>query len=233
MVLIRYIIYFIGIALLTWLLAEMEVSAPGSLKLQVFVNSSDTLGTSEYSPVEMIQVVILIFCGALFAWVAWHCPSQRPIALPFAGLAALFCIRELDYFLDRNIVDNFGQVIVAVIISLLIVYAVRHRRRFRIAWLRIWPSPGLTLLFAGASILFAFAMLIGQESLWAAILDNHYERTVKLAVEELVEIAGYYFWLIGTIEYSYQARAIAMRDPIAVAAKRREGRRQKKSASRF
>lgn len=50
MVLIRYIIYFIGIALLTWLLAEMEVSAPGSLKLQVFVNSSDTLGTSEYSP---------------------------------------------------------------------------------------------------------------------------------------------------------------------------------------
>ena len=231
MVLIRYILYFVGIALLTWLLTEMEIIAPGSLKLLVFAHIGDTLGTSEYSPVEAIQVAILIACGALYAWVAINCRSQRPIAILFGGLAAIFLIRELDYFLDR-FADNFWQVIMAVIAALLIAYTYRHRRRFRIAWIRIWPSPGLTLLFAGAVILFAFARLIGHEPLWMAILGNHYQRIVSVAVEELMEIAGYCFWFIGTLEYAYQARAIAMREPQPAAAKRRAGRR-KKSGGRY
>ena len=227
MVMTRYILYFLGIALLTWLLTQLEIMAPGSLKLHIFVHPSDTLGTSEYSPVEIIQVGILAVCGILHAWVALKCVSQRPVALPFAGLAGIFIIRELDYFLDRYVADNFWQVVMAIIAALIIVYTWRHRRRFRIAWLRIWPSPGLTLLFAGACILFTFVRLIGHEPLWVALLGDGYQRVVKLAVEELMEISGYYFWLIGTIEYSYQARAIAMREPLPAAAKRREGRRAK------
>ena len=227
MVMTRYILYFLGIALLTWLLTQLEIMAPGSLKLHIFVHPSDTLGTSEYSPVEIIQVGILAVCGVLHAWVALKCVSQRPVALPFAGLAGIFIIRELDYFLDRYVADNFWQVVMAIIVALIIVYTWRHRRRFRIAWLRIWPSPGLTLLFAGACILFTFVRLIGHEPLWVALLGDGYQRIVKLAVEELMEISGYYFWLIGTIEYSYQARAIAMREPLPAAAKRREGRRAK------
>ena len=227
MVQIRYILYFAGITLLTWLLTQMEIIAPGSLRLLEYTDAADTLGTSEYSPVEIIQVTILLVCGGLYGWVAKHCPSQRPIALPFGGLVAIFVIRELDYFLDRYSADNFWQVIMAVIAALIIVYTYRHRRRFRIAWLRVWPSPGLTLLFAGAAILFSFVRLIGHEPLWLAILGDGYERIVKLAVEELMEIAGYYFWLIGTIEYTYQARAIAMREPQPAATKRRERRRKK------
>lgn len=227
MVLIRYILYFLGIALLTWLLTQMEIAAPGSLKLQFFAHPGDTLGTSEYSPVEIIQVVILLICCALHAWVALNCPSQRPIAIPFGGLAAIFAIRELDHFFHRFIVDNFWQVIMVVVAAALITYASRNRRRFRIAWVRIWPSPGLTLLFAGACIMFAFVQLIGYEPLWMAIMGDGYQRIVWLAVEELVEIAGYYFWLIGTIEYTYQARAIAMREPLPAVARRREGRRAK------
>ena len=227
MVQIRYFLYFAGITLLTWLLTQMEIIAPGSLRLLEYAHPGDTLGTSEYSPVEIIQVAILLVCGGLYGWVAKHCPSQRPIALPFGGLVAIFIIRELDYFLDRYIADNFWQVIMAVIAALIIVSTYRHRRRFRIAWLRVWPSPGLTLLFAGAAILFSFVRLIGHEPLWLAILGDGYERIVKLAVEELMEIAGYYFWLIGTIEYTYQARAIAMREPQPAATKRRERRRKK------
>lgn len=232
MVQIRYILYFLGIALLTWLLTQMEIVAPGSLKLMVYAEQGDTLGTSEYSPVEFIQVAILVVCGGLFGWVAANCPSQRPIAIPFGGMAAVFFIRELDYFLDRFVADNFWQVIMAVIAAVIIVYTYRNRRRFRIAWFRVWPSPGLTLLFAGAAILFTFVRLIGHEPLWMAIMGDGYQRIVSLAVEELMEIAGYYFWLIGSIEYTYQARAIAMREPQPVVAKRRE-RRRKKSGGRY
>jgi hypothetical protein len=159
MVLIRYLVYFASFSVLIWLLTQLEIMAPGTLKLHVYTSSSDTLGTSEYSAVEMIQVVVLLGCGALYAWVAYHCPSQRPIALPFGGLAAIFAIRELDYFLDKYVVDNFWQAVMAVIAAVLIAYTYWHRRRVRIAFLRIWPSPGLTLLYAGAIILFVFVRL--------------------------------------------------------------------------
>lgn len=229
---IRYILYVLGVALLTWMLTQLEISFPGSLKLHVFISESDKYGTSEYSPVEIIQPLILGICGLLMAWVAVNCPSQRPIAIPFGGLALIFLIRELDYFLDRFIVDNLWQVLIAIVAALIIAYSYRQTRRFKIAWGRIWPSPGLALLFAGALILFVFVQLVGHEPLWMSIMDEHYRRIVKLAVEEFIELSGYMLWLIGTIEYTYQARAIAVREPQA-AAKRRRQRRLPGSRGRY
>ena len=224
MALIRYLLYFLGVGFFTWLLAALEISSPGSLRLQLYTHAGDALGTSEYSPIEIIQPGILVISGLLYTWVAVNCSSQRPIAFLFGGLALIFAVRELDYFLDRFVADNFWQVVIGVAASLLIAYLVRQRRRFRIAWLRLWPSPGLTLLFAGAVIMFAFVQIVGHEPLWQAILGEDYRRIVKLAVEEFIELSGYFLWLIGTIEYTYQAKAIALREPQPAAAKRRRGR---------
>ena len=227
MVLVRYILYFIGIALVTWLLTSVEMAGPGGLNLQVFAYPGDSLGTSEFSPVEVIQAIILVTCGLLYAWIARYCPGQRPIALVFGGLAVIFFIRELDYFLDRFIADNFWQALMAIVASLLIVYTYRHWRRFRIAWMRIWPSPGITLLFAGAIVIFSFVSLVGHEAFWMAVMGEGYQRVVKLAVEELVEVLGYFLWLIGTVEYAYQAQVLALREPQTAVAKRRAGRHPK------
>ncbi len=228
MVWIRYLLYFVGIALITWLLTQLEIAFPGSLKLHVSMSPDDVYGTSEYSPIEIIQPMILGVCGLLMAWVAKYCPSQRPIAFPFGGLALIFLIRELDYFFDRLLADNFWQVLIAIAGSLLIAYVYRARRRLKIAWGRIWPSPGIALLFAGAVILFAFVRLVGHEPLWQSIMGDNYVRVVKLAVEEFIELGGYFLWLIGTIEYAYQARAIAYREPQPAAQRLREKRRHDK-----
>ena len=230
MALLRYILYRSS-AIITWLLTQLEISSPGSLRLHVFSNPADTLGTSEYSPVEIIQLGILAICGLLLAWVASHCPSQRPVAFLFGGMAVVFFVRELDFFLDR-IADNLWQVLIAIPAALVIVYTHRHRRRFRIAWGRVWPSPGLAILFSGAIVMFAFVQFVSNENLWMAILGEHYRRVVKLSVEEFMELAAYYLWLIGTIEYTYQARAIAMREPQPAVVKRRRGR-QPKPQGRF
>lgn len=221
----RYICYFVGIALLTWMLTQLEISFPGSLKMHVMVNPGDQFGTSEFSPVELVQPLIIGVCGALMAWVANYCPSQRPIAIPFGGMALAFLIRELDYFLDRYLVDNLWQVLIGIAAAFVIVYTYRARKRLKVAWGRVWPSPGLALLFAGAVILFAFVRLVGHEPLWMSILGDDYRRIVKLAVEEFIELIGYLLWLIGTIEYTYQARAIAYREPQHAAQRRREKRR--------
>ena len=49
----------VGISLLTWALTQLEISFPGSLKLHVLVNPDDQFGTSEYSPIEIIQPIII------------------------------------------------------------------------------------------------------------------------------------------------------------------------------
>lgn len=224
---LRYVLYFISIALVTLALTQMEIASPGSLKLHVVVAESDIYGTSEFSPVEIIQAIILGICGLIMLWVARYCPSQRPIAFGFGGLALVFLIRESDYFLDRFIADNLWQVLVVSVGSLLIAYTYRHRKRLTIALARIWPSPGLTLLFAGAVILFAFVPLVGHEPLWQSILGNAYQRVVKLAIEEVIELMGYYLWMIGTIEYAFEARAIAYRVPQPAARRKRDKRRRK------
>ncbi len=222
---VRYTSYFFGVACITWMLTQLEITFPGSLKLHVMVNESDQFGTSEYSPIEIIQPFILLICGLLMAWIARNCPSQRPIAIPFGGLALAFIIRELDYFFDRFIVDNLWQALVAVTGALVITYTYRQRKRLKVAWGRIWPSPGIALLFAGAVIMFAFVSLVGHEPLWMSILGDSYERIVKLAVEEFIELGAYFLWVIGSIEYALQARAIAHREPQPAAQRLREKRR--------
>ncbi|MDJ0907700.1 MAG: hypothetical protein QNI99_00795 [Woeseiaceae bacterium] len=219
---IRYLLYFLGITLLTGLLTWLEVTYPGSLRLHVFVDAGDTLGTSEFSPVELMQSWILIVCGLLIGWVAYHYAWQRPIAFPFGGLALMFLIRENDYFLDRYVFDNLWPVLVAIAGALVIAYTYRQRKRLRISLARIWPSAGLTLFFAGAVILFGFVSFIGHEPLWQSILGDDYRRVAKLAVEEFTELIGYFLWLVGAIEYVYQTREISMRDPQPAAVRRRQ-----------
>ena len=222
----RYLVYFLGISMIAWMLTQLEISFPGSL--QLVSNAGDLQGTSEFSPVELIQPLMLAVCGLLMAWVGHNCPSQRPIAIPFAAVALIFLIRELNYFIDRFVVDNLGQVLIGIVSALAIVYTYRHRRRLWIAWGRIWPSPGIALLFAGAIILLAYVRLVGQESFWMTLLGDDYRRVIKLAVEEFMELFGYLVWVIGSIEYTYQARAIAYREPQPVAQRRRQKRRQDK-----
>jgi hypothetical protein len=222
---LRYFLYFTVIAFITWALTQMEIASPGSLKLHLLLSETDRFGTSEFSPVEIIQAIILAVCGGIMWWVARYCPSQRPIAIPFAGMALAFLIRELDYFLDRFIIDSLWQIMIVIIAALVIVYTVRNQKRLKIALARIWPSPGLTLLFAGAVILFAFVRFVGHEPLWTSILDEDYKRIVKLAVEEFIELMGYFLWVIGTIEYAFQARAITIAEPQPAARRRRDKRR--------
>ncbi len=222
---LRLILYFIAITFVTWALTQMELASPGSLKLHVILSESDRYGTSEFSPIEIIQAIILGACGVIMWWVARYCPTQRPVAILFGGMALAFLIRELDYFLDRFVADNFWQVVIVIVGSLVIAYTYRHRRRLKIGFARIWPSPGMTLLFAGAVILFAFVRLVGHEPLWMSILGDDYRRIIKLAVEEFIELIGYFLWMIGTIEYAFQARAIALAEPQPAARRLRDKRR--------
>ncbi len=223
---VRYLLYFIFITAVLAVLTRLEVHYPGFLKLQVFVNPTDSLGTSEFSPIEIMQPIILAVCVGLMAWVAYFCPSQRPLAFTFGGIAIVTFFREMDYVLDRMLIEKLYQVFIAVTAALLIAYLYRHWKRFQIAFARSWPSPGLTLMFCGSVFLFSLVHLVGHEPVWQAIMGDNYVRAVKIAAEEFLELIGYLFWLAGAIEYVYQAKTIAYQEPQPAARRLRDRRRK-------
>ena len=117
-------------------------------------------------------------------------------------------------------------VLVGICIALVIAYAYRQRKRINIALGRLWPSPALALMFAGAVMIFGFVRIVGSESLWQAILGEQYQPIVAIAVKEFVELVGYMLWLVGAIEYRYQVRSIIERSPMPAAVKRRQTQRR-------
>ena len=82
------------------------------------------------------------------------------------------------------------------------------------------------MLFCGSVFLFGLVHLVGHEPVWQAIMGDNYVRAVKIAAEEFLELIGYLFWLVGTIEYVYQAKTIAYQEPQPAARKRRDQRRK-------
>ena len=212
-VLLRYALYVLGMAAFTGVFAWIEIATARCVEAarhgvgRRSLWDQRTFADRESSARVARHLRVVCTRG----WPA-TAPRSAPIAFVFGGLALACAVRELHYFLDQNVADNSWQALVGVILALIIVYGFRQRRRFRVAWLRLWPSPGLTLLFAGCVILFVIVQIIGHEPLWAAILGEDYQRVVKLAAEEFIELVGYFFLLIGTLEYVYQARAIATRE---------------------
>jgi len=82
---LRYLLYFIAIAFVTWALTQMELVAPGSLKLHIMVSETDQYGTSEFSPLEIIQAIILGVCGVIMWWVP--AIARRSDRLQFRSVA--------------------------------------------------------------------------------------------------------------------------------------------------
>ena len=198
----RYGFYALLVASGTALLIYLSGSSSGGLEFERYDASLDII-TSEFSPVEILQNLLLIFCISLFGWIASRDRLRRPFALGFCALFTVFLVRELDYFMDFYGVDNLWQVLCASLLAITLVYLGRHWHRFEQGLRRSWPSTGLAIILVGFILLIPFAQLIGHEPLWEQILGDDYVRVIKVAVEEFIELGAYALLTIGSIEFLY------------------------------
>ncbi len=220
---LRLAAYVLGLAAVMAGLVAIERFTETGLRLLVPSPLARTLGTSEYSPVEWLQVVALVAIAAM----AWYCTTlqrgQRTLAWMMVAVATAAACRELDLFLDGYLFDHAWQLLVAVIAVAAIVHAMRHRNALIAGWRRALPEPGLVLMVFGAGLLIVFANVIGNEGLWQSLLGDGYQRIAKIAAEELAELAGYWLWLVGQIEYT-----LACRRQQRLAGESRERRRRER-----
>jgi hypothetical protein len=201
-VLLRFLGYALAAGLAMAFMNGMAMYAPNGLGMSRTIEGIDVV-TSELSPVELLQNILLLFCAGAFTWVANRDRLRRPMALALATLFLAFLIRELDFFLDFYIVDNLWQVLCALLISVALVYGVRNRDRFVQGWKRSWPSAGLAMMLGGVILLIPFAQLVGHEALWMGVMGDSYVRVVKVASEEFIELGAYFLMTAGTVEFLY------------------------------
>ncbi len=201
-VLLRFAGYTLAVFLAMVLLVAVASRLPGGLGFdRALIGISAR--TSELSPVELLQNLLLLFAAGSFGWVAWRDRLRRPMGISLAGVMLVCLVRELDYFLDFYVIDNLWQVLCGVLLALILVYSVRQRARFAQAWRRSWPSAGLAMIMGGFILLIPFAQLIGHGALWQGILGEDYVRVVKVAAEEFVELGAYLLIALGTTEFLY------------------------------
>jgi hypothetical protein len=201
-IIIRYLGYALLVMAVTSAMLGLAYWLPGSMQFDRLVPGINVL-TSEFSPVELLQNVLLLWCLAAFGWIALRDRLRRPLTVAFAAMFGVFLVRELDFFLDFYVIDNLWQVLCAVILSVALVYMGRHRERLEQGWRRSWPSAGLALILGGVILLLPYAQLIGHGPLWQAIMGDNYVRVVKVIVEEFIELGAYGLMAIGSAEFLY------------------------------
>lgn len=184
-----------------------QMTAPGSLKLLIASDMTPSLGTSEYSLIERLQVGILFLIVALGLLSARWQGEHPALSVLLIAIALVAIVRENDLLLDYFLIDHAWQVIAGLMVAVTVGYQYQHWKSLRLGWLRSQPSPGIALMLGAAAMLLIVAGLVGHEPFWQSVMAENYQRSVKIAVEELVELSGYWLWLVGQSEFAWQCRA--------------------------
>lgn len=146
---VRFLMYALGAALIVGFIVWSAQNGADGLGLARPVTAGARATTTGFSRVEFVQHLLLLGCVLVFTWIAARDRLRRPLAIALAALFLIGLIRELDFFFDRFVVDNFWPVLAALIAAVTVVYLFRHRRRLEAGWHRSWPSAGLAIVIAG------------------------------------------------------------------------------------
>lgn len=161
---------------------------------------------SETGLTELVQLITLATIVVLMLCHAWQKPTLRPISIQLAGFYLILAIRELDWWTDTRIGDHTWQIGVCLVLLWQLIYAWQIRHRWAEIWLRFSRTVGFGILAAGTLVVTVHSRLFGRESVWEAVMGDGYQRIVKNAAEESIELLGFALILIGSIELWLQLR---------------------------
>ncbi len=161
-------------------------------------------GVSEGSLTETMQEWLLMFAtlGALRR--AWHDTGQRGFALLLAGLFGAMFFRELDGFLDDIIFHGSWKLFVVPWLIISVLLALRYGKTIFSGAADFVRSRPYIIITTGLLIVLVFSRILGHKSIWLALQEAPPLRTVKNAVEEGVELLGYFLIAGGMASYGWR-----------------------------
>lgn len=149
-----------------------------------YINSESTL-------IENSQNILLGLMISLSAWSVYHQKSFRIFFTAFGTLALVMLIREQNNWFKDEWFRGAWQLVVAIILIPTGSWLLKHRRPFwaQLQEIRLYSASSIATV--GLLILMTFSRLLGQKEIWVGIMGEHYMRSVKMIVEESLELLGY------------------------------------------
>ncbi len=161
---------------------------------------------NEQSWTENAQVVLLLLSGIAFA-LGGHLNRDRRIpACLLTGMAALACVRELDWVFDR-IVHGFWKAPAAVVVIVAVASVWKTRKLLFSQFAREVGMTYWGTLCSGFSLVFVFSRFFGMRRNWEAMLGSQLSmesiRSVRRLAEEGTELAGYSLIFLAAIGFLF------------------------------
>ena len=160
----------------------------------------------EYGRLEWIQVGLLVVSLALAVLTAVQRLESRALSVLLAGGLVAVLVREHNNYFKDNCFSGLWQLIVAAVLAVTVLVAWRWRETLLPAIRRLVSLPAFGWLCA-AVLIAAFAQLLDEESLWVFVLErDEFPYAAKRVGEETAEVAAFYLFMVGLIEYRLTVR---------------------------
>lgn len=157
---------------------------------------------------ELGQEALLILIIVAFLLVAFVYKKLKFIGI----LAALFflthLIRERDASFDE-ILDGLWQLLAFPIAGLAVVILAMNWKKVLEEFKLLYNDYSFGVLFIGVLLLHVFSRLFGKGKNWEALMGDDYERVVKDAAEESIELLAYGIIFIAAVEILFLSKKLA------------------------
>jgi len=189
----RLLLYFASLTIVLYVISQLF----SCFELE------DLLGENNF--IEWLEVLWLCI-SCLFLFLAARKTTNFPRLFAVLWILPIIAAcRELDGELDK-ILFHGSWVIPAVILALLLFYRIsKSFGTIKAESLHFIQTQQMVLLSIGFFIVAVFAQVCGQQSMWQAVLEGHYNRNVGRFLEEILEFLGYIILIVGSIECYLQA----------------------------
>lgn len=181
----------------------------GFFFLLSFINRIDFRAANfkEGCATELAQEALLALTIIGFLIAAFTYKTFRYVGI-FASLFFLtHLIRERDATLDA-VFDGLWQLLAFPVAGIAVFILVKNWKKAMDEFKLLYNDYSFGVLLIGVLILHVFSRLFGKGKNWEALMGEDYERVVKDAAEESIELLAYGIILIGTFEIVLLSRRL-------------------------
>lgn len=146
-----------------------------------------------------LTVLAYLFCTINFRETA-------SISLLIGGFFLMAFIREFDAVLDAYVYDGAWQTLVLMVILFVGYRTYRSWKSIQGIIPNYMASYPFGLMIGGMLVTFIYSRLFGETIMWKTVMEEHYIRDVKNAVEESVELLGDSIILFAGLEFIFWAK---------------------------
>jgi hypothetical protein len=157
-------------------------------------NTTDTGKFGEISITEFTQEVFIFLSGVLFIFIGRNNRDLTPIANLISIFFFMSFIREFNNYIPFW----FYLVLPFMVLFFYLIY--RDRKKIFASAQKFLEIPYTAYFVTGFLITFVFSRLFGRSKFWEALLETDYNRWAKNAAEEGIELLGYTFFFIASVE---------------------------------